>query len=170
MSARHCGRCHECCIHLSTEERPAHIRCKHLTPIGRCEVYTERPKVCAEFRCMWALGLIKANLRPDQCGVIAQIVRNSLGGIGINIVECREGAIDALPDLVSHLRDFPCRLVQSEYAGGKVLAYSKDPTWMAHFREKNPDMWKAVVERAGGESEIKALELVGERDAPGCRP
>jgi hypothetical protein len=38
-----------------------------------CTIYSHRPKECADFSCLWLLGMIPGNLKPSKTGVVAHI-------------------------------------------------------------------------------------------------
>lgn len=141
MTARHCGRCHACCVHLAMDGRPAHQPCDDLDDFGRCARYGSRPETCSGFHCAWLAGLIPVDCRPDQVGVIIQIVKNALGGIGVNIVECWAGAADAQPELVAQLQTWPCRMLRTDYFNGHQRMFSKDARWIDYLRLKNPSLY-----------------------------
>lgn len=140
MTARYCGRCHACCVHLDVPDRAAHEPCRHLDQWGRCGIYDSRPEVCRGFSCAWLAGLIPIDYRPDQVGLIIQMVKNDLGGIGVNIVECQAGAADAQPELVKQLESWPCRLLRTDYLDGRQRMYSRDERWIEYLRTNNPEL------------------------------
>ena len=140
MTARYCGRCHACCVHLDLGPRPAHTPCAELDDAGRCRIYGDRPKQCSGFYCAWLLGLIPEDKRPDSCGVLVQIAKNALGGIGINVIECRPGALDAEAELMKKLQSWPCRLIEFRWLSGKEIMWSADQTWIDHLRANNPKL------------------------------
>ena len=160
MTARYCGRCFECCVHLALDDRPAHVRCPQLDDCGRCSDYDSRPDICQRFVCAWKAGLIPMDCRPDEVGVIVQIVRNMLGGIGVNVVECRADAVDAQPDLVEFVRRWPGRMVKTDYIDGRIVMYSHDQRWISHLRENNPTL---------GIKDCEAIELTGVAIAQGTK-
>ena len=54
-STRDCGNCMLCCKLPSIDElnKPEGIWCKHAKLALGCEIYSERPVPCREFRCFW---------------------------------------------------------------------------------------------------------------------
>lgn len=70
---RECGDCTVCCTFLSVKDLTIYGQpCKH--ECGGCTVYgtDERPKVCAQFKCLWLAGAVGRDERdrPDQSGLL----------------------------------------------------------------------------------------------------
>lgn len=140
MTARDCGDCHACCIHLRLDDRPAHVRCNKLLLDGRCSCYAERPDACRDFYCLWRLGFVSEAMRPDKCGVLVHAARNQIGGHGINVVECEPGALDRELHLRDACKQLECRLVAFNWRDGRGSLYSRDAEWIADLRRKNPKL------------------------------
>lgn len=102
---------------------------------------------------MWLLGLLPIELRPDACGVLAQMVKNELGGIGINLTECQPGALAANQDLVRRAKTTPCRMVLMTRTDGTIAMYSADPAWIADVAKRNPSLSLPA--------DVAAIELEG---------
>lgn len=142
---RSCGTCQACCIHLEIGDlgKPAGQACLHLTRKGceGCDVYEARPPVCREFTCLWATGKLEPkSWRPDRCGLLVHLVRNEIGGFGINVVEFKAGAVERYQKLVEKALAIPCRLVTIQYRDGRRRLYSKDAVWINDLRVKNEAM------------------------------
>jgi hypothetical protein len=84
--------------------------------------------------------------RPDRCGLLIHIARNTLGGHGVNVVECRSGAIDARANraLIQQCLEIPCRLVTLRRRNGRTRLYSRDPTWIADMLQRTPELQNIV--------------------------
>ena len=52
---RNCGRCSLCCKLLRVDplEKPEGQWCKHCKPGTGCQIYADRPELCATFMCAW---------------------------------------------------------------------------------------------------------------------
>lgn len=75
---RECGTCHECCVHLPVEplNKPKGIACEHLNVLsdcGSCAIYDQRPNACQLYKCSWLEGLFVESLKPDKCGILAEV-------------------------------------------------------------------------------------------------
>lgn len=70
---RPCDGCTECCTRLGVTElaKPAGERCAHVGVTGGCTIYRDRPRSCAAYACLWALGRGTEADRPDLSGVLA---------------------------------------------------------------------------------------------------
>jgi hypothetical protein len=76
----HCGSCTACCKVFAVSEIPnktAGTWCQHCDIGVGCKVYEVRPKVCADFECLWlqsqkrgGASRLAAELRPDRCKVV----------------------------------------------------------------------------------------------------
>jgi len=71
ISVRPCNGCTACCAVFGVEtiEKQPWERCEHQVPRG-CSIYTERPKMCQTFYCLWQSGLGEEDERPDNFGLI----------------------------------------------------------------------------------------------------
>ena len=47
-----CTGCGTCCVapDILALDKPAGVRCRHLLPDNRCDIYDERPLVCRQYR------------------------------------------------------------------------------------------------------------------------
>jgi hypothetical protein len=76
-SARSCGECQACCIHLPIpaghvciNKKPAGVACPQLADHG-CGNYDDRPETCRQFRCAWFCETTwPAQWRPDRSGLL----------------------------------------------------------------------------------------------------
>lgn len=94
---RLCGECSVCCDFVSIDEldKPARVRCRHLTSPGMgCAIYEqpERPAVCRNYLCAWRRGLGRVSDRPDRCGVLLNESAIE-GGRFVLAVELWSGAV-----------------------------------------------------------------------------
>lgn len=72
-----CGKCTMCCKLMGVEEfsKPMGVKCVKLARNGGCSCYSERPKSCATYECLW-LQATKTpkpwpiELKPVNCGVL----------------------------------------------------------------------------------------------------
>ncbi len=46
--------------------KPRDVRCNHLTSLGRCGIYADRPESCAAFKCLWLQGSFPVELKPNK--------------------------------------------------------------------------------------------------------
>jgi hypothetical protein len=97
-AGRECAGCNVCCelpvvIELA---KPARTRCSHLEGC-LCQIYTERPKSCRAFNCLWLRGVLDLALenRPDHSGVLLDAyVRQPGNETRIVATEAWSGAAD----------------------------------------------------------------------------
>lgn len=134
-----CGQCHACCINLRIDRlsKPEHEPCVHLRAHG-CVRYRRRPVVCREFVCEWCRNGWDEALRPDLSGVLVHAVRNQVGGVGVNVVECAPGALDRMSSLVERVKQYNCMLVTLVYRDGRSRLYSRNAVWIDDLRRRNP--------------------------------
>jgi len=60
-AGRSCGECSLCCFAPSIPSIGS----------GSCGIYEEeRPPACSNYKCLWILGLLEEEDRPDRIGVI----------------------------------------------------------------------------------------------------
>lgn len=138
-----CGECHACCIHLDIDDpkKPAHQWCPHLSRHG-CDVYATRSRTCSSFFCVWlAEANAPARMRPDRSGVLMHLTTNEIGGLGLEVIECRPGAIDDSAEyLEPKIRRARATLVVTRYRDGQTRSYSRCPQWIADFCARNPKL------------------------------
>lgn len=68
---RSCGECTACCTALAVEEidKGVGVTCAHVCTKG-CEIYSDRPKSCGDFSCLWLDGMFDLSERPDKLGIV----------------------------------------------------------------------------------------------------
>ena len=123
-----CGECTACCTSLgftgAAEKQDSDpettkslgidyqpfMLCNKVCDYG-CTIYKMRPKVCREFECQYILSDLSVELRPDQCGVIAELKGEfgivltvlSSGVTGISSTEYRDDNKDVIKDIISEI-------------------------------------------------------------------
>jgi len=75
LSGRTCGHCAACCTWLGIKELQKFQgqTCQHLKngdPNKRCGTYNDRPLACSSYLCVWRIGVLPDDYRPDLCGFI----------------------------------------------------------------------------------------------------
>jgi hypothetical protein len=77
---RSCGECTLCCklpeIVWPTDppvgrpplNKPANTLCTYCVEGQGCTIWPERPISCAGFQCLWLMGFLDDDLRPDRVG------------------------------------------------------------------------------------------------------
>lgn len=78
---RTCGPCTLCCTLLAIPEiqKPAGSRCEHVCDAG-CSVYADRPYSCRKFECLWLKGETPEWARPDNIGVVFDVMKPRITG------------------------------------------------------------------------------------------
>ena len=68
---RPCDGCTVCCTVLNVPEvdAPPYINCAHQTRTG-CGIHAERPPVCRNYFCEWAVGNAPEWMKPNLSGII----------------------------------------------------------------------------------------------------
>jgi Fe-S-cluster containining protein len=66
---RSCGGCQACCSTLKVDNKPMWSRCKYQCETG-CSVYQDRPQACRDYFCLWQIGVMEEDCRPDKFGVL----------------------------------------------------------------------------------------------------
>ena len=74
--SRPCGECTLCCElwHIEEFDKPEGQKCKYQGESG-CNRYELRPEVCRGFYCLWKIGVLHADQRPDKIGMAAQVTK-----------------------------------------------------------------------------------------------
>lgn len=133
MPKRKCDGCTECCTHVGVEplDKPPGVPCQHLCATG-CAIYSDRPQCCAAFKCAWLSGRIPKAYRPDQCGILFDVMHFGSGTAdktALVAIEARPGAIADNLDLIERLA----------ITGTVVLSAADGRMWgdrddLTHFR------------------------------------
>ena len=91
---RKCGICSECCNVLAVDElqKKTFSTCSHSCAFG-CNIYSQRPGSCRDYRCLWLDGHLTDEDHPDKLGVIFTTTYHPEWGTVIMIVECKSRAI-----------------------------------------------------------------------------
>lgn len=128
--ARSCDGCSACChgLHIEKLSKPTFQDCPHQCTAG-CGVYADRPGACRDFKCLWLLGHLAEEDRPDKLGVLFSVtVHPQLGKVPM-LIEVREGALDQ-PKVRGAVRrmvaDRPVLL--SSRRGGRVVHTAQGQT------------------------------------------
>jgi hypothetical protein len=65
-------------VTLPDEDKPANVRCKHLSSRG-CRIYTSRPEMCRLWSCRWLVDASTRPLRrPDHAGYVIDPALNAV--------------------------------------------------------------------------------------------
>ena len=121
LDAHPCGPCRECCTVMGVSEIgkaqgepcPKMRVAPNTGPIaGGCSVYKTRPASCAEYNCIFRLGLLDKIAgfatgdagRPDKLGLFFDLNETKATGIQmITVREIREGAMESNMELLHTL-------------------------------------------------------------------
>lgn len=128
-----CGSCTVCCHDLAVEElsKPSRTPCRHLCSTG-CGIYRDetKPKICADYECVWKQFDFSREFRPDKCGILFEF-QSDWGGedfIHIRAREVRKNAIkkpkgiSALQAMIkTQLVIVKCRYEQPETSSGFIF-------------------------------------------------
>ena len=92
---RSCGECSLCCTVLRVDElaKLGGTPCTHLREGGGCGIYSQRPKICRAYRCLWLRGKLREEDRPDRLGAVLDLVSTG-EGLRLSIREGTPGAFD----------------------------------------------------------------------------
>lgn len=95
QSNRRCGRCTGCCTGLAVDaiNKPERTPCQHEKKHRGCAIYTERPKQCADFMCLWRAGMGGRKDSPDQIGIVFDVYENDRGVRILRAVELWSNAL-----------------------------------------------------------------------------
>lgn len=125
---RSCGRCSECCTHLSIEElgKPQNVTCSSVSRDG-CTVYAERPHSCRTFKCFWLLGFGKPADRPDRSKLMVYPQHTKLGETMV-VWETTEGGLRTpkAKNLLKRLRREGLDLYIKHHGGGTTIEGSEE--------------------------------------------
>ena len=111
-----------------------------------CGVYTERPRICRAYACLWLSGGLDEEDRPDRLGAVLDLVSEAYGA-RLRVHEAVPGAYERSPRLQAIVARYRASLPVRISDVGRPL----DPD--APVRELFPD----------GSERIVAGELVTER-------
>ena len=74
---RSCGTCTLCCSVMAVHEDGVDTKygedCVHLRKRRGCAIYETRPGVCKAWSCLWRLGILPEDMRPDKVHAILEV-------------------------------------------------------------------------------------------------
>jgi hypothetical protein len=74
---RECGACSMCCSILAVHEDGVDTKygetCEHSRNHRGCAIYETRPGVCKTWSCLWRLGILPPELRPDKVKAVLEV-------------------------------------------------------------------------------------------------
>ena len=78
--SRSCGTCTLCCKTYANHElkKPEATWCVHARKKAGCAIHDKRPVECRAFSCMWLMGMLPEDARPDKVGVVLDVMPNDL--------------------------------------------------------------------------------------------
>jgi hypothetical protein len=132
--------------------KPSQTPCKHLASPYGCSIYSSRPKSCADFNCLWLLGYIPEQFRPDKCGIVwSDQVRE--GNLILHAtLTTTEIPIDTIKYHAERLRKGISQKVIIQVWPVNIVAMPDD---YYHFNQIAPGIW--LADRRLTDTEIKAL-------------
>jgi hypothetical protein len=80
FARRSCGECTLCCklpeivwptdppVGRPALNKPANTLCQYCVEGKGCTIWPERPISCAGFQCLWLMGFMDDDMRPDKLG------------------------------------------------------------------------------------------------------
>jgi Fe-S-cluster containining protein len=144
--SRECGACTACCTILAVRELNKNVyeACQHLCAQG-CSIYTDRPRTCRAWSCMWREGKLEGDerRRPDQLGVMFWGQGLPDGRAVIMVSEVWPGAADlpAARYMIEKLAKARQRIVIKTVEGYRCLSKSAEQLLQAiiEYRQENPD-------------------------------
>ena len=70
LKERACGDCNLCCklVPVPALKKEANEWCKHCDIGVGCKIYKDRPLDCKAFSCVWAVGMIPEEYKPNKVG------------------------------------------------------------------------------------------------------
>ena len=70
LTPRKCGDCNLCCklTPVPALKKNEHEWCNNCEIGVGCKIYKERPLDCQAFNCLWALGIINEEYKPNKVG------------------------------------------------------------------------------------------------------
>lgn len=103
MKPMECHGCTVCCEIIGVKElgKKPYASCPRSVRGGGCLRYEARPGGCRDYECLYSLGILPAECRPDKVGILVDLTKpeNSVVlATGIRALVAREvrpGAFDA---------------------------------------------------------------------------
>ena len=93
---RSCGECTLCCTVLRVDalRKLGGVACTHLvSDTGGCGIYSDRPRICRSYRCLWLQGGLDEGDRPDKLGAVLDLL-TAAGTARLSVRELVPGAAD----------------------------------------------------------------------------
>ena len=108
---RECGTCTACCVAKGVKalDKPAFERCRNLVEgVKGCSIYAARPRECADFECMWKLGMFAGADRPDRLGIVVDVTMGEnreawVDGQAFVVREALEGGLEKAAPFIEEM-------------------------------------------------------------------
>jgi hypothetical protein len=99
-----CGSCTACCTVMGVDElaKPNFVKCDHVCATG-CASYSTRPQSCRDFECLYLMGPMPPEFRPDKWGVMLATEGSTEEDQVITAFEVNPGAL-VRQDVLDRLR------------------------------------------------------------------
>jgi hypothetical protein len=139
------------------------VPCRHLrSSTGGCGIYSERPRICRDYRCLWLQGGLEEDDRPDRLGAVLDLV-NRAGVQHLAVREAEPGAFDAsrrVREIAERYRSFmPVRITDCRDATDTDAPFR---LLLPEGEERRVVGDRVTILRPGSEPEERTLPL-GER-------
>ncbi len=116
MAERECGSCTLCCKLLGVKElnKPQGEWCKHCDIGKGCKIYDSRPNECRNFTCMWIVGMLPEEMKPDKVHAVFTVTKDNTISVDVDLNR---------PDVYKNGLVKMC-IDKLDAQGNKVLVYS----------------------------------------------
>lgn len=151
---RPCGDCMLCCKVMAIKEldKPCDKWCQHaargletvhkgadgLVQIGGCKIYDERPDVCRGFNCLWKLGVLPEEYKPNKIHAVVWASDENPPVVVVSIDKSFPGVQKSEPVKT---------LIETMASGYKTLvAEGSKRRLIVHSMDELPDDIRAKIE------------------------
>ena len=101
---RDCGDCNLCCKLPRTDFKEEYQWCKSCDVGNGCKIYSTRPQVCKDFKCLWKLGMCEERLKPNKVGFYIVPEREESWEDAVFTIYAETHRVDNIPKVMGDIR------------------------------------------------------------------
>jgi hypothetical protein len=128
---RECGNCNLCCKLPEVENvKGVYEWCKNCEIGVGCKIYNNRPEICKDFICAWAVGLTPPSWKPNKVGFYIVIESEEAAEEKVITIWAETHKVNNIIKYMKN-RDWSLGFWRT------LIRYNKDETKVAEFNYEN---------------------------------
>lgn len=130
---RSCGSCTLCCrlVEVKSLSKSRNKTCIHCVPGQGCSVYSQRPKDCQDFSCLWLRGLVPMEMQPEKIHAVLDVSKDNV--IVIHLDDHRQNVLS---------NELLTNYITTYYASGipLLILQGQQSSYLSRLQEKGENL------------------------------